>query len=70
MFTKKQLELIELLKKMPINDAIKQLDITRGAADKRLYGLRKKLEKARRIMNINRSWMNHKRLAKLLRSQE
>ncbi len=70
MFTRKQLELIELLKEMSINDACTHLKIARGAADKRLYGIRRKIEKARRIVNIATNWMKHKRLAKLLRSQE
>lgn len=70
MFTKKQLEIIELLKVMNINDAYAELKITRGAADKRLYNIRTKIEKARRISNIATNWMKHKRLAKLLRRQE
>ncbi len=70
MFTQKQLELIELLKEMTINDACTHLNITRGAADKRLYGIRSKIEKARRIVNTANNWMKHKRLAKLLRRQE
>ena len=70
MFTKKQLELIELLKEMTIKEACIELNINRGAADKRLHGIRNKIEKARRISSVATSWMKHKRLGKLLRRQE
>ena len=70
MFTEKQLEIVELLKEMTINEAYGKLDISRGAADKRLFGIRNKIANARRVVNISNNWMQNKRLAKLLRRQE
>ena len=71
MFTKKQLELIDLLKEMSINEASEKLGIQRGAVDKRLYGIRNKIEDARRVTGIANNWMRqYKRLGKLLRRQK
>ena len=72
LFSKRELEIINLLKEVEIKEAAERLEVTRGTIYSYLNRIRDKIETARNTVNMANNWLDsgkNQRLGKLLRRQ-